>query len=194
MTPLIFLDCETTGLCPDIHAPWEIAWITAVHDDGELVIVDTYTQFVKLSHDQAMRADYDALEVGRFAERYTGQYHATSADVIDDLKTCITTVMEYASTHRLPHLVGAVPSFDHAMLCNNWLGWPGFGEGLWHYHLIDVEVLVAGKLGIAPPYNSSDLTNALGVTVDDEVRHTALGDVTWAMNLYAAVYGLTIKE
>ena len=112
MTPLVFLDTETTGLRPDIHTPWEVAWVTAVH----------------------------------------------------------------------------------AMLCSNWLGWPGYGEGLWHYHIIDVEILAAGKLGAIPPYSSSELTAALGVVVDEATKHTALGDVEWAMALYAAAYNLEVTD
>jgi hypothetical protein len=80
------------------------------------------------------------------------------------------------------------------MLCSNWLGWPGYGEGLWHYHIIDVEILAAGKLGAIPPYSSSELTAALGVVVDEATKHTALGDVEWAMALYAAAYNLEVTD
>lgn len=58
--------------------------------------------------------------------------------------------------------------------------------------LLDVEVLAAGKLGIPPPYNSSDLTSMLGVTVSEDTKHTAAGDVHWALALYAAVYDLEV--
>jgi hypothetical protein len=37
------------------------------------------------------------------------------------------------------------------------------------------------------PWNSDDLSAALGVTVSDEDRHTALGDAKWAMRIYNAV-------
>lgn len=189
-TPLIFLDCETTGLCPDIHAPWEIAWQTAVHDGKRLELVAGYQSRIDLAADVLLCADETALQIGRFAERYISPQ--PSAHMLTWLQADIARVMRRAETTQVPHLVGAVPSFDHNMLCMNHLGWPGFGEGLWHYHLIDVETLAAGKLGIAPPYSSSDLTAALGVTVDEETKHTAMGDVNWAVQLYAAVYELEV--
>lgn len=190
MTPLIFLDTETTGLCPDIHMPWEIAWQTAIHDGSTLTPVAAYRAVIELSYDAQCNADDEALKVGRFEQRY--QNPQPSGEVLSWLQADIARVMLRAGTHRVPHLVGAVPSFDHAMMCVNHIGWPGFGEGLWHYHLIDVETLAAGKLGIAPPYTSSDLTSALGVTVDDDKIHTAAGDVEWALKMYAAVYDLEI--
>jgi hypothetical protein len=39
------------------------------------------------------------------------------------------------------------------------------------------------------PWKSDDLSAALGVTVSDEDRHTALGDARWAMALFDAVTG-----
>ena len=39
------------------------------------------------------------------------------------------------------------------------------------------------------PWKSDDLSAALGVTVSDEDRHTALGDAKWAMRIYDAVTG-----
>ena len=59
----------------------------------------------------------------------------------------------------------------------------------WHYHLVDVEALAAGKLGIAPPWKSDELSAALGVTITEDDRHTALGDAKWAMRIYDAVMG-----
>lgn len=66
------------------------------------------------------------------------------------------------------------------------------GEGLWHYHLIDVEVLAAGKLGVAPPYKSDELAAQFGIVANEDAKHTAAGDVDWTMRLYAAIYGLEI--
>lgn len=43
-----------------------------------------------------------------------------------------------------------------------------------------------------PPWDSDALTGALGVSVEPHDRHTALGDARWAMETYAAVYGLQI--
>jgi hypothetical protein len=113
-TPLIFLDCETTGLCPDIHAPWEIAWQTAIHDGNRLVQVAGYRAVIELSADTIAVADDAALKIGRFEQRY--QNPQPSGEVLSWLQADIARVMLRAGTHRVPHLVGAVPSFDHAMM------------------------------------------------------------------------------
>jgi oligoribonuclease (3'-5' exoribonuclease) len=192
MTPLIFLDTETTGLQPDRHTVWDVAWTTAVHDTqrGLLIRRRSFEARVPLTFIQRENADPVALTIGRYDDRGASGLMEKEA-VIAELTADVARIVE-GTDCKVPHLVGAVPSFDHTMLCRNWLGWPGFGEGLWHYHLVDVEVLAAGRLMIAPPYNSSDLTTALGVIVDQESKHTAMGDVRWAVDMYAAVYDLEV--
>lgn len=192
MTPLIFLDTETTGLQPDRHTPWEVAWQLAIHDRGLLQLVQSEQFIVKVTTREMIAADEVALGIGRFEERY---YEAREVEfVAGGLAGSCALVSRLAGTDKVPHLVGAVPSFDHAML-TRWFGWPGFGEGLWHYHLVDVETLLAGKLGLAPPWNSDELTEAVGVKpIRDDLRHTAAGDVQWAVQLYAAAYDLVITE
>jgi hypothetical protein len=193
MTPLIFLDTETTGLQPDRHTIWEIAWATALHDQvsEKLHLVRRRQATVPLPFDKWAGADAKALEIGRYGERGTDGL-AEKETVIMWLQQDTANVQREAG--GLVHLVGACPWFDHNMLAMNWLGWPGFGEGMWHYHLVDVEALAAGKTGIAPPYKSSELTDALGCKVDDKDKHTAMGDVNWAISLYAAVYKLEVVE
>ena len=83
------------------------------------------------------------------------------------------------------HLVGAVPSFDAAFL-SAFLIASGQREA-WHYHLIDVETLIAGRLRLEPPFDSDALSRAVGVEPTDFARHTALGDARWAKTLYEAV-------
>lgn len=88
---------------------------------------------------------------------------------------------------------------------------------MWHYHVIDVEALAAGWLartrkmqaagyieseiavrlnrdpivGIAPhpPWNSTELSLAVGVDPNDFDRHTALGDAKWAKAIFETVMG-----
>lgn len=195
MIPLIFLDTETTGLQPDRHTIWEIGWITAVHDADarRLTLNKGYQATVPLGYSALVKADPDALKVGHYEQRKTDGLREREA-VIADLTAAIAQVMAQAGTDKVPHFVGAVPGFDHAMLAQNWVGWPGFGEGLWHYHLIDVETLAAGKLGVPPPYTSSALSEQMGATIDKKARHTALGDARWAVDLYAKVYELEVEE
>lgn len=43
--------------------------------------------------------------------------------------------------------------------------------------------------GALPPWNSNDMSRAVGVEPDDFDRHTALGDARWAKAIYEAVMG-----
>lgn len=196
MIPLLFLDTETTGLRPDLHTPWEIAWRVGYADGGYLRLSDKLQAelLVRLSGFERDYADEVALQVGRFDERYLEDVAWPSVDVLDRLNTDIASALHYCGgMMKTLHLVGAVPSFDHAMISQNWTGWPGFGEGLWHYHLVDVEAVMAGRLGMQPPWNSHELSAALCVNHDRSKMHTAMGDVEWAIDCYAAAMGLEVE-
>lgn len=206
-TPIISLDLETTGLDPSRHAPWEIAWQTAIHyeegDDRLLIRQRTWRAFLDVS---SAAADPQGLAVGRFWDRYDGVFTETWASIQRRLIADIEAAKDGAAalwradnqrTFPVPgqcyqvHLVGAVPQFDNRML-ERWIGW---SHGLWHYHLIDVETLVAGKLGIRPPFDTDELTRrALGDDWDDSHKHEAAADVAWNLALYAAAYDLTITD
>lgn len=199
--PLAFLDTETTGLRPDIHTIWEIAWTTADHtEDGRLIRRKSRSMTVKLTGDELAAADPAALRIGRFAERWSARTAVSRWDAMMFLQQDLANIRLGGKN---PHLVGAVPSFDHAMLCSNWFGWPGYGEGLWHYHLIDVEALAVGhlsgwldadddRLPVNLPWNSDDLSRMFGVEPPTTERHTAAGDVDWALRLYAAIHRLEV--
>ena len=205
-TPIISLDLETTGLDPAKHAPWEIAWKTAIHyedgDDRRLIIRDAMRAMLDVS---TAAADPRGLEVGRFWERYDHrellswplvQFHLIRQ--IEALKDATMKLWRSVNARAFPvpqqcytvHLVGAVPQFDNRML-ERWIGW---SHGLWHYHLIDVETLVAGKLGIRPPYDTDELTRRALGEWDDSHKHEAMADVEWDLALYASAYDLTIDR
>ena len=195
MIPLLFLDTETTGLRPDLHTPWEIAWQIGYSEGGHLRLAGKLQAelLVRLTGLERDYADDVALQVGRFDERYVEDQVWAPVDVLDRLNTDIASALHYSGgMMKSLHLVGAVPSFDHAMIAQNWTGWPGFGEGLWHYHLVDVEAVMAGRLGMQPPWNSHELSKQLGVEHDRSKMHTAMGDVQWAIDCYAAAYGLDV--
>jgi oligoribonuclease (3'-5' exoribonuclease) len=197
MTPLIFVDCETTGLQPDRHVPWEIAWVTAIHDAGWLRIESSFQTFRQLSSEELFAASPEACAIGRYDERYDAKSARNDVQIATALAIDCSTVSTHAARGchpMLPQVGGGCPGFDHAMLCQNVLGWPAFGEGLWHYHLIDVETLAAGRLGWAPPYSSDALIEAFKIVVPDDAKHTAMGDVQWSIDLYAAAYNLRIER
>ena len=210
MIPIVFIDTETTGVHPG-RKVWEVAMIRRDASG------DTETEFfveVDLSD-----ADPFGLNVGRFYERHPlGRYLSGRAperypdpfnsEMIDEeiALPLDDAAAQIARVTHGAHLVGAVPNFDADTLA------PLLREHrlipAWHYHLIDVEALAVGWLegqaaaaraeidnsitsGMALPWNSEDLSRAVGVDPERFDRHTALGDAKWARAIYDAVTGGT---
>jgi oligoribonuclease (3'-5' exoribonuclease) len=187
---VVFVDTETTGLDPEHHEVWDIALI---EEDGT-------------EHEWHLRphslhdADETALRLTRFYERVE-EAGVREETIEEGYPKRARTVQRprfwtRASAHQIAgeiatltagqHIVGAVPSFDARFLAKLLRS-----EGLapaWHYHLIDVETLIAGRLGLRPPLNSEDLSRAIGVEPQLFDRHTALGDARWVRAQYEAVY------
>lgn len=185
MAVLAFVDTETTGLDPDRHEVWELALILRRPDRTE-------TEYVWQLPVDLGRAEAKALEIGRF---YGRQNLGGPDDPWD-------VARRFAELTAGAHLVGAVPSFDDAFL-KRFLRAHGACPG-WHYHLVDVEALAIGWLagryhehvaeGVeapllppSPPWNSGDLTDCLGLVIDESTKHTALGDARWAKAIYDRV-------
>lgn len=188
--PLCFIDTETDGVHPDRRV-WEVAMIRR-ETDGTENEMDFFVE-IDLS-----TADPFGLRVGGFYDRHPlGRYLAGKGvampepydDGAEYLSTTEAARMVARYTHGA-HLVGAVPNFDAevlARLLRDELLTPA-----WHYHLVDVEALMAGWLAgrVAPPWRSDDLSLAVGVVPPSETeRHTAMGDARWAMRCYDRVVG-----
>lgn len=196
MSALVFLDTETTGLHPITDHIWEVAALRV--EPGQ----PDETLHILVDHS---RPGKDYLE-SRFADDYLARYDKSAA------------ITRAAAMHRLreifrgrAHMVAAVPSFDAERLgVMRWLA--GIDEpDPWHYHLIDVEALAVGYLrgklasdgpswgymhaasvaGVVHelPWDSNDLSRAVGVEPEHFARHTAMGDVLWAKAIYDAVMG-----
>ena len=184
MSTVVFLDTETTGLDPERHQIWEIG-----------IIADRVEYEFHLPVNLA-KADPTGLRIGRFYERrkalekpWVGRVAEVSRWRADAAKWETATPLDMAemvaSVLDGKHMVGAVPSFDAGFL-KPWLNAHGHAA-TWHYHLVDVEALAAGKLGLAPPWKSYDLYRAVGVDPDQFDQHTALGDARMARAVYQAV-------
>lgn len=197
-TPLVFIDTETTGTHPE-RLPWEIAMIR--REDGIDSRIVIQISDVDLSH-----AEPKGLEVGGFYKRHRA--YAPKSEWKDGVmfyrENLAARVVEKWT--RDAHLIGVNPAFDDqtldAMLRRHNL------IPAWHYHVIDVSAMGLGYLRgyadhsrkygpfdptqpentIAPPYKSDQIAAACGVRpLPDHLRHTALGDATWAMEWYDTI-------
>ena len=173
MTPLCFVDCETTSLAPDRRV-WEVALIRR-DDEGQRHIV-MQVDDVDLSD-----ADPESLAIGRFYERHHS-YGTIKSAAPRYFEADVARHVERWT--RSAHLVGAVPSFDaHSlaeMLRDHSLA------PAWHHRLICVESLAAGALGRYIG-GLTRCAEALGVPVDPQQQHTAMGDARTAMAIWDAV-------
>lgn len=170
---IAFIDTETTGLDAAVHHVWEIAVIV----DG-----NEHTWQQRLREPAIRDADPHALALTGFDERYNAAKAVPPPESIDRFSQLVAG----------RHLVGACPWFDEQRLAM-WLA-PG-STPTWHYHLIDVEALAVGYLTAddtwSPllPWDSKDLSRAIGVDPDQFTQHTALGDARWAKAMFEAIMG-----
>ncbi len=197
MSAIVFLDTETTGLDVGLRFGseiWEFAAIRREPDGTET----EWTTFVDHEDDGATSLPEP------FASDYTARYDPLKSLTHEDFRRWSEPLFA-----GRPHIVGAVPDFDAA----------GLRQVLaitrtqspWHYHLIDIGALaigyLRGKLASdgptwgymhassvadvvhALPWDSNELSRAVGVEPKDFARHTAMGDVLWAKAIYDAVMG-----
>jgi hypothetical protein len=199
VSPICFIDTETTGIHPD-RLPWEIALIKRPDAD----YLDEETLLIQIIDVDLSNADPFGLKVGRFYERH--YWYAESKSIPPECQ-CIGEHEAAVLVERFTrgsHLIGAVPSFDaetwDKMLRRHNL------LPAWHYHLIDVEPLAIGFIqgfnlsnpkgrelpSFSLPWKSDELSRAIGVEPPtDAERHTAMGDARWAQRTYDKVMGIS---
>lgn len=178
MSMIAFVDTETLGLHPDRHAIWEVALVLYDPDADE--VTDCHEWQPTLTDEELAQGDPIGMEIGRFAQRRLKPEGQTPK---------YDMVREFIELTDGAHLAGAVVSFDEERLRR--LADRLYLRHCWHYHLIDVEAVAVGALaarGVAPslPWKSDALGEALGVGIDEEDRHTAMGDAMWALQMYRA--------
>lgn len=129
--PVAFVDTETTGLDADVQPIWELA---IIRPDGT-----EHVYQVKVTPRQIDLAHPKALEISGFTERYV------PARAIEPARAAhlVSSLLEGC------HLAGAVVSFDEERLRR--MCWAHGQPVTWHYHLLDVEALAAGKVAMPPP-------------------------------------------
>lgn len=198
VSEIAIVDSETTGLDSDRHEIWDLSIITADHS-SEIGIVNE-TEHTWMIDCDLSTADPTGLRVGRYYERTKGMRPADFEHPSD-----VAEEIAYLLDGRM--VIGAVPDFDTRFL-TRLLRRHGHVP-TWHYHLVDVENLVAGYLAgkahddasvdgsrdwtlleaVMPPYKSEDLSRLIGVEPNDFERHTSMGDCRWVLAQLRAVYG-----
>ena len=189
---VVFLDTETTGLDPERHELWDIA---IIEEDGTEHEWHVYPR-------NFYRADETAIRLTRYYERVAagGKRTVTKKEGYPEREVTREVdafwsplaprriAREIAELTANKHIVGAVPSFDVPFI-RSFLANDGTAAYVWagHYHLIDVETMIAGRLQLEPPLDSDDLSRAIGVDPDQFDRHTAIGDARWVKAQYEAV-------
>lgn len=198
-----FVDIETTSLArPFEEQPgevWEVGLITR-KDAGDMRSVPREYRWwlpVNLRH-----ADPESLEISGFHNRHPqGNSSTNPTSEVTLLSDFVHEFVGALNMNREPDeevfFIGNVSSFDDERIANLFIG-RDFGyyhstKLPWHYHLVCVENLIAGRLGIKPPWNSKDLSEKVYVPVPED-RHDALVDARWAMAMYDAVFNHHLDE
>lgn len=185
---LAFVDCESTGLRPDLgHGIWELAIIRRGPDKDS----DWWeTEHVWQIRPDLTTADPTALDVCRYHQRFRVPPGVDALWFPQEQREPVPQTFAEAAgqIRRLldgAYLVGAVPSFD-ALMLTYFLRAHGL-EPAWRHRLVCVENLVAGALGQPIPMGLRHAATSVGVWVDPEARHTAMGDARVACDVYDAV-------
>lgn len=197
---LAYVDIETTGLDPQVHEVWEIALVVD-NNDPEDGSITTYRWTFK---PDLHTADPAALRINRFYDRSeerpveSGFARFWHDENEMDTPTVRNALWHLAELTAGAHLVGANVAFDALRIedlfrANNL-------APAWHYHLVDVEVLMLGYLAgrerwpalrksIKPSgWKSTDLAEQVGIPPRVDA-HSALSDALWARDIYVTVMG-----
>ncbi len=201
MTKLCFIDTETTSLDDRTGEVWEVALIVRTdfiegYEDVEylwqlpidnLELADPMSLKINNFHDRR----WNSLPLDDFGEYNTGESSLIIRGEGDHLVPSLE-IRDWAKIFveltRGAHFIANVPSFDDLRLRN--LLRKHKQTPMWHYHLVCVENLIAGRLGIQPPWASKDLSEAVGVPVPED-QHGAMPDTRWTRDMYDAVFNST---
>lgn len=162
MSDLIYFDSETTGLEPNKHEMWEIAW--AVNDEPivERILVHSLKT-----------ADPKALDLNGYFVRFPGGARSDGPIVDIDVRHLLA-----GNT-----LVCANPTFDRMFMYARW------GLEPYHYRSIDIESMALVVFGWERPRGLKDVADELRSRGHDIAfpDHTAVMDVRVTRECYKAL-------
>lgn len=181
--PFAFVDTETTGLNPETHMIWELAVIKRLPDGPD---VETVYQI----RPDLVMADEEALEIGRFHDRFKVPPGERAAVIDGDgVQPVDISHLRYQLERMLRGvvLVGSNVASDASFLRVMLRDQP------WHYRVVNALELAAGSLlargeDVPMPWSSADVSRRIGVEPpgkDD--AHTALADARWARDVFDEV-------
>jgi hypothetical protein len=180
---LVFLDTETTSLRHDRRA-WDVALIVRESNEDGTVTDTEHQWFVDCEDLDLGNADLKSLEIGGFYERHPMLKSGTHISYVGvDLEERVMAEVERHTRGAV--IVGAVPNFDTEVLGNQMRD-----HGIcpsWHYHLVDVEALAAGRFKLPPKWSFDEVLNLYGLRYDEADRHTAIGDARMVRDVYDAI-------
>lgn len=173
--PLVFADCETTGLDSVRHEIYEVA-LTKTDDTGAILGDLSYWIEPVRMH----VADAGALRIGRYYERMPisgseSNVRYTGGRVRPD--TRYSAALSIGMFTEGCHIVGARPEFDAGFIAA-FLREQNLAPA-WHHRLIDVESLAIGLVvgedeTWGRPQSLSNICEALGISRPG--AHTARAD------------------
>ena len=154
---IAYVDVETTGLDPQLHDIWEIAWAV---DDAPITSA--------IVNHSTITADAKALEINGYFERLDALRGEWSKVRAETRESYLMGALEGNT------LCAANPAFDAGFLRARW------GQSPWKYRLLDIEAYAMGALGYHEPKGlktiADDLRAKFGAEIP-EPDHTAAGDV-----------------
>lgn len=179
--PLVYLDCETLSLHPEMHHVWEISWAV---EDGPI-------QTIQVDH-TLRGADQKAMQINRYIDRVEPIRFARAQQVSHerDWKPQLGSLpVALWDDLRQATVVGQNPGFDMYRLSRRWM-W----QEPWHYRPLDIASMAAQQFRWRNPKGLAGLVdflnNELGfnVPVPD---HTSAGDVAALRGCHQAL--ITIR-
>lgn len=192
--PIVFIDVESTGLDSHTDQIWEFAGVRRAADGSESEL----HLFVEHDVDRCRHLPEPFLtdHSTRFPGACSGDF-ARAGDAATSIARFLMPVRDATK----PVVAGGNPGFDlrfiDRLIRAHILTFGAEGETWRHHTPVDVVTYAAGVLGLGqcggPPWPSEDISRALGIDPGGFARHTAMGDVRWAMAIYDKARALTVE-